>query len=249
MINRAINTLRRLLGPLPVESGLLIVPGLAAGAFWAFIELADDMLEGDTRQVDEAVLLALRHGDPSNPWGPRWFEEMMRDFTALGSAGVLVFLTAAAIGYLLLDRKVRAALFVLVAVAGGLLLSTLMKLGFDRPRPELMPPDIYVYSASFPSGHSMMAAVTYLTLGALLVSVERPMRHRIYVLLLALVLTMTVGVSRVYLGVHWPSDVGAGWAIGAGWALLCWSVMRWLQQRGQVEAQDAGEASQVRRRR
>lgn len=234
MIDRALRLLRRLFGVFPVESGLLITAGLAAGAFWAFIEVANDVLEGDTRQVDEAIVMALRHGDSANPWGPRWFEEMVRDFTALGSAGVLVFLTATAIGYLLLDRKLRAALVVLVSVAGGLILSTLMKLGFDRPRPELMPPDMYVYSASFPSGHSMMAAVTYLTLGALLVSVERPMRHRIYVVLLALFLTLVVGASRVYLGVHWPSDVVAGWAIGAAWALLCWAVMRWLQQQGQV---------------
>jgi undecaprenyl-diphosphatase len=235
MIDRLMNSFWRVFGSFPAESGLIVGLGLAAGAFWAFIELADDVLEGDTRKIDRAVLLALRHGDLSNPWGPRWFEEMMRDFTALGSLGVLVLVTAAAIGYLLLDRKLRAALAVLIAVAGGQILSSLMKLGFDRPRPELVPHDVYVYTASFPSGHSMMAAVTYLTLGALLISVERRMRHRIYVVLLALLLTLLVGASRIYLGVHWPSDVVAGWTVGAGWALMCWTAMRWLQQDGRMK--------------
>ncbi|MCI3952413.1 MAG: Membrane-associated phospholipid phosphatase [Burkholderiales bacterium] len=219
-----------------LEWGLLAGLALAAAAFWGFMELADEVLEGGTRAVDRALLLAFRNAeDPSDPWGPRWLHEVMRDFTALGGMALLTLFTAAAIGYLLLDAKRHAAVAVFVAVAGGQLLSILLKIGFDRPRPDLVPHDIFVYTASFPSGHSMMSAVTYLTLGAMLARVDDKLAHKIYVLGLALLLTVVVGVSRIYLGVHWPSDVVGGWAVGAGWALLCWSVMRHLQRRGQIE--------------
>lgn len=219
-----------------LERGVLVGLALAAAAVWGFIELADEVIEGGTRAFDEALLLAFRSADdPGDPWGPRWFEEVMRDFTALGSMAVLALFTAAAIGYLLLDGKRHAAVAVFIAVAGGQLLSTLLKLGFDRPRPDLVPHDLVVYTASFPSGHSMMSAVTYLTLGAMLARVQANLHHKIYVLSLALLLTLVVGVSRVYLGVHWPSDVVAGWAIGAAWALLCAAAMLRLQRRGQIE--------------
>jgi undecaprenyl-diphosphatase len=160
---------------------------------------------------------------------------MARDLTALGSFGVLALLTAAAVGYLVLAAKRHAAIAVLAAVAGGVVLSTALKLGFDRPRPDLVPHAVEVYTASFPSGHSMMAAVTYLTLGALLARVEGDWRLKLYWVGIALLLTLLVGFSRVYLGVHWPSDVLGGWALGATWALACWIVMQWLQRRGTVE--------------
>jgi undecaprenyl-diphosphatase len=160
---------------------------------------------------------------------------MGRDFTALGGVGVLTFITIAALGSLLLSRRFRMALFTLVAVSGGMLLSTLLKLGFDRPRPDLVPHESIVYTASFPSGHSMMSAVTYLTLAALLNSVEPSRRLKAYLLIVAIAVTVLTGVSRVYLGVHWPTDVLAGWAAGAAWAALCWLVAHYMQRRGKVE--------------
>jgi undecaprenyl-diphosphatase len=84
----------------------------------------------------------------------------------------------------------------------------------------------------------MMSAVTFLTLGSVLAQSQRRRRLKAYLILLALLTTLAVGVSRVYLGVHWPTDVLAGWAVGAGWALICWLVARWLQQRGAVEEDD-----------
>lgn len=206
------------------------------GGVWLFIALADEVLEGETQSVDEAILLALRNpADLADPLGPAWIEELGRDFTALGGVGVLLFISLVAIGYLLLDRRFRAALFTAVAVSGGQLLSTVMKIGYARPRPDLVPHGAIVYTASFPSGHAMMSAVTYLTLAALFGRVQPEPRLKAYFLFVAALLTLLVGISRVYLGVHWPTDVLAGWTAGAAWALLCWIILSWLQQRGQVE--------------
>ena len=219
-----------------VEASVLIALGLFGAFIWLFLVIAEEVVEGGTAAWDRKLLLALRNAvDPAIPWGPPWVQEMARDFTALGGVAVLTLMTAAVIGYLLLAGKRNAAIAVLVAVAGGLIASTLLKLGFHRARPDLVPHGSVVYTTSFPSGHSMMAALTYLTLGALLARVEGSIRIKIYLLTVAVCLTVLVGVSRVYLGVHWPSDVAAGWAVGAAWALLCSLVMRRLQREGQVE--------------
>lgn len=226
---------------LKIELLPLLVLILITGGVWTFAEIADEVTEGETRQVDEAVLLALRNPqDHSDPLGPPWVEEMQRDFTALGGIPVLLLLTLAASAFLVLDGKHRAALFILAAVGGALLWSFLLKEGFSRPRPDLVPHGAHVYSASFPSSHSMMAAATYLTLGVLLARVQARRRLKIFLLSFAALLTVLVGLSRIYLGVHWPTDVLAGWAAGGVWALLCWLVARWLQRRGQVEAEGEG---------
>jgi undecaprenyl-diphosphatase len=220
-----------------VEPRMLAVLLAIAGCVWAFAELADKIEEGEADSFDTRVLLALRSpADPADPLGPGWIEEFGRDVTALGGFGVLLFLTFASAGYLWLGGRQRSMLLLLVAVGGGQLLSILFKLGFDRPRPDLVPHGTLVYTASFPSGHAMMAAVTYLTLGAMLARVQPSRALKAYVLALAATVAIAVGISRVYLGVHWPTDVLAGWTAGAAWALACWSVARWLARRGAVEA-------------
>jgi undecaprenyl-diphosphatase len=227
-----------------IERMTLSAVVLAAGLLFAFARLANAVAQGSTHAFDEWLIIVLRTpGDLADPIGPKWIEEMMRDFTALGSTGVLALMVLAIAGFLTMTRKKHAALFVLMSVAGGVLISQTMKWAYARPRPDLVPHGAEVFSASFPSGHSMMAAVVYLTLGALLARTQTDRRVKGYILVVAVLLTVLVGVSRVYLGVHWPTDVLAGWALGGMWALVCLLVMGWLQARGQVEDGSAGGAS------
>lgn len=222
------------------ELPLLVLPGLTALALWGFVALTDEILEGETGDVDRRLLLSLRNPqDLSDPLGPLWLEELMRDITAFGGTGPLAFITAACILYLLLRRRLRAAILLFAAIAGGQLMSTLLKAGFERPRPDLVPHGMTVYTASFPSGHAMMTAIVYLTLAALLARSESRTRLKTFLLLLAVSVTLLVGISRVYLGVHWPSDVLGGWMIGSAWAAGCWSLVAVLQRRGEVEREPA----------
>jgi undecaprenyl-diphosphatase len=221
------------------ELWLLLSLLLVASAIWAFVTLANAMMEGETQAFDRAVLLAMRTPrHPAEPWGPPWLTEVVRDYTALGGVGLLTFMTMAVLGFLLLQGKPRVTLMVVLTVGGGMLLSTLLKQGFACPRPDLVPHGVLVHTASFPSGHAMLSAVVYLTLGALLARVQPQRRLKMYVLTLAVVLTVLVGLSRIYLGVHWPTDVLAGWMAGTAWALLAWCVAVWLQLRGVLERGD-----------
>jgi undecaprenyl-diphosphatase len=219
--------------------GILIPITLIAAAAWAFIELLDEVSEGDTRAVDEAIILAFRvPGDPADPIGAPWLEEAMRDITALGSAPALVIAVLAVFGFLALAKAWRPAIFILVASGGGLIASSLLKYTIDRPRPDLVPHGNLIYTSSFPSGHSMMSAVVYFTLAALVTRLIERKRLKGYALGVAMILTSLVGVSRVYLGVHWPSDVLAGWSAGAAWALGCWLIARRIGLGGDTAKSD-----------
>ncbi|HEY0848040.1 MAG TPA: phosphatase PAP2 family protein [Noviherbaspirillum sp.] len=223
------------------EKSTVFAAAVAATSLFAFVEIADDMTEGDTTAFDTQVLLAFRDAaDRANPLGPAWLEVIMRDFTALGGVAVLTTVTLLVAGFLILTRKRHAAWMVLFSVSGGILLSNLLKWGFARPRPDLVPHATAVYSQSFPSGHAMLSAVVYLTLGTLLARTQSDIRVKIYLLAAASTLTLLVGISRIYLGVHWPTDVLAGWAGGAAWALMCWMLMLWLQGKGRIEAPNGG---------
>jgi undecaprenyl-diphosphatase len=220
----------------PVLAVLLVV---AAAAVYAFVELVDEVMEGESRVFDEWILRALRSpDDPGEPLGPWWVQTMLVDITSLGGTTVVTLITLAVLGYLLIDGKRAAALLVLISVAGGAALSSALKLGFDRPRPDLVAHLVEVQTLSFPSGHAMVSAVIYLTLGALLAQVQARNRLKAYILSVAVILTLLIGISRVYLGVHWPTDVVAGWCAGAAWAIGCWVIAAWLQARGKIEQQD-----------
>lgn len=206
-------------------------------ATWAFIELAGAVLAGYTEAFDAWMIIAVRQpGRLERPIGPEWLQEAGRDITALGGLTTLTFFVFAVSGYLWIDRKHRMVVFLLAATGGGMIVSSLLKGVFNRPRPTLVPHLSRVFTTSFPSGHSLMSAVVYLTLGALLASVVGKRKHRVYIIFLAVLLTILVGGSRVYLGVHYPTDVLAGWTAGLIWALLCWVIAHWLQKHGQVES-------------
>lgn len=215
-----------------LEFSVLLAGIIVAGGLFGFVELLDIARDAEPHAFDTRILLSFRTaGEPDNPIGPFWMEEAVRDMTSLGSAAVLIFITAVVIFYLMIAGRMAGAMFVLMAVAGGQFLSSVLKLGVDRPRPELVSHLADVHTLSFPSGHAMMSAVTYLTLGALLARVVRGRALRIYVLGVAVLATFLVGASRVYLGVHWPSDVLAGWCAGAAWAMLCWLIARLMLRR------------------
>jgi undecaprenyl-diphosphatase len=197
-------------------------------------------MEGDTQAFDEAIVRALRDpDDASKAIGPRWLESMARDITAAGGFAVLCAITLGVFGFLVIQRKYRAALLLLLAVVGALLVSTLLKEIFDRPRPTVVPHLTYVSTSSFPSGHSTLSAAVYLTLGSLLARMSERRRLKVYFLSFALLITVLVGVSRVFMGVHYPTDVLAGWSVGLAWATLCWLVARKLQHKGKVETDAA----------
>jgi undecaprenyl-diphosphatase len=201
-----------------------------------FAWVADEVTDLHTQSFDERVMRGMR--DPvrlSEPLGPEWLRGAMRDLTALGSPTVLVLFVLAVAGALLARRQYHALVLLLVAAVGGMLLDTLLKQVFGRPRPDLALRLTEVRSLSFPSGHAMASAIIYLTLAALLARLVQPLALKLYFLGLAALLTFLVGASRVYLGVHYPTDVLAGWTVGLAWALLCWTVARYLQGRGSVE--------------
>ncbi len=215
---------------------LLAFAGIVAG-IWLFAGIAGEVMEGDTQAFDRKLLLAMRHQGDLSPIGPPEMQDAARDMTALGGVTALTLITVVTGGFLFLDGKKHMALFLYGAVAGGTLLSLILKSLFQRPRPDLVPHAAYVSTTSFPSGHSMLSAVTYLTLGALLARSHPRKRLKTYFLLLAALLTFMVGVSRIYLGVHWPTDVLAGWTAGATWAIVCWLVARRLQISHTIEAE------------
>jgi undecaprenyl-diphosphatase len=210
-----------------------------AALLLAFGLIAQEVVEGEPLAFDRALLLAFRApANPSVPIGPPWLLEAARDVTSLGSTIVLGIILAAVVGFLLLARKRAAAWLMLGAVLGGVAINSFLKYAIARPRPDFVTPAVQVFSASFPSGHAALSAITYLTLGALLGRTQPAIGMRIYFIALAAILTGLVGVSRVYLGVHYPSDVLAGWCIGAAWAMGCWALMSWLQRRGGIEPPD-----------
>lgn len=203
-----------------------------AGLGWVFILVADKVAAGRSQEVDTAILRALRDpADLTRPRGPSWLAEAALEWTALGAWPILTVIVVSVSGYLFLIRRPIAAGLVLGSVIGGTILSTLLKEAFDRSRPSLVPGLTAQLNPSFPSGHSLMAAVVYLTLGATLAAAARRRRQKIYILGVAMFLTVLVGFTRMYLGVHYPTDVLAGWCVGAAWAIFCWLVARWLQRR------------------
>jgi undecaprenyl-diphosphatase len=204
------------------EARTLLLLLVIFGCVFVFVSIADEVREGGTQDLDHAVLNSLRvPGDITTPKGPVWLLHVMRDISALGGVAVLTLLTFLVLGFLALQRQWRLALLLFAAVAGSTLLNTAMKRFFDRERPEIGYHLVEAANASFPSGHSMLSATTYLTLGLMLAAITARFWTKVYFLSAAALIVVLVGLSRIYLGVHFPTDVAAGWSIGAAWALGC----------------------------
>jgi undecaprenyl-diphosphatase len=224
MLGRDQAELRLLLG------GLLLVLLVLT-----FARLTGLVLSGTTSQFDDRILMSLR--DPSNPSvpiGPAWLRSAALDITALGSGWVLGLVVFSIVGFLAFQGFYRTAIFVLLATTTGSLLNTGLKELFGRARPEIVPHLREVFSLSFPSGHAMTSAAVYLTLGALLMRMSEKRATKLYCMAMAMLLTVMIGSTRVYLGVHYPTDVLAGWIAGMSWALICWLIERVLEQRTRI---------------
>jgi undecaprenyl-diphosphatase len=209
----------------------------------AFVTLAGEVMEGDTQAFDTKILRALRDpSDLSRPIGPEWIESSLLDLTAIGGSTVLGLITIAVAGFLVLQTRYRTAVVVATTAGGGELLNAVMKHAFDRPRPTIVPHLRVVYSTSFPSGHAMESAIVYLTLGAILMRAADSRLTKIYILAVAMLLTMLVGISRVYLGVHYPTDVLGGWIVGFIWASLCWLVAQRFEGTTHIQAEKTKSA-------
>lgn len=217
------------------EPRSLILVGLIFGGLWVFGLIANQVTRQGTQDFDTRFMLLFRDTQaPFDPLGPAWMQTVAMDATAMGGYTVLTIVTLMAMGYLFLRRQVGKALLVGFAVNGGTVVSQTLKSLFDRPRPDLVAHMVEVQTLSFPSGHSTLSAVAYLTLGALLAQAHSSLRLKTYFIAWAVFLAIAVGLSRVYLGVHWPTDVLAGWSLGTAWALLCWLVAASLSKRRQA---------------
>ncbi len=229
-----------------IELPMLLAGVIVAGGLWGFLELMEIATDRAPHALDSEILLWFRvEGHPDVPVGPAWLPKMVRDITALGSAAVLTLITAATALYFFVVRRPASGLFVIAAVASGQIVATLLKTGIDRPRPDVVPHLMQESSLSFPSGHAMISALVYLTLGALASQTAHNQATRIYILSLAVFISLLVGISRLYLGVHWPSDVMAGWCAGFAWAMLWWMAARLIQPNGGSDTASGNQVSNI----
>lgn len=218
------------------EIKILINLFILVTAALAFILVAKEVTQGDTQKFDDLILSSFRiNGIEKSPIGPAWFSGLMVDITALGGATVIFLITTAVFFYLLIQKKYEFMWLILIATIGGALLSFGLKELFARERPPLVLHLLTVNSKSFPSGHAMMSSVVYLTQGALLAKVQSNKNLKVYILLVAVILVFLIGISRIYLGVHYPTDVLAGWSVGLAWASLCWLTAKYMQRKRELK--------------
>lgn len=221
------------------DRALLAAFGVVAGLVLLVLHLASEVGAGDTDAFDSAILRAIRAATDRPGAGLQRLRFVMQDFTALGDSTTLTIVVLLVAGALLIVRKAAMAGFLIGASVTGTLAVELLKSAFDRPRPNVVAHWATFSNTSFPSGHAADSAIVYLTLAALIARSVETRGLRIYVVLAAMALTLMIGLSRLYLGVHWPTDVLAGWILGAGWAFFAATIAWWLQARHRIEAPGA----------
>lgn len=228
----ALDTLFNRAGSVLGALGIFLVAGVIVAGIgtWVFTELAEYVMAGGTQAFDEAVLrwVSTHHSPGVN--------EAMLEITALGTTTVVMMIVGVAALFLTLTRHKYSALLLLVATAGGSLLDLVLKLRFDRPRPHVFTWGTQVFSSSFPSGHAMSAAIVYSTVAYLAARLQKRMWARWLTMFLAAVVIVLICSSRVYLGVHYPSDVLAGVVIGLSWAAFCMATLEGIQRFSQRKA-------------
>lgn len=235
--------LPRLLAAAKSELGLVAALMVAAGGLLAFLHVSEEVAEGDTHAFDLAVLKALRlPGDPNSLIGPKWLHLAATDVTALGSVTVLGLIVLLAVVFMASLKRWSAALLVLVGAGGGVAISQGLKQLFGRERPDLVYRAVEASNPSYPSGHAMLSAVVFLTLGALAARFSDRRRIKALALGAGVLLSVLVGLSRIYLGVHWASDVLGGWSLGAAWAMACWMAAWAWERRGGKRRPNAAAA-------
>ncbi|MBL8897772.1 MAG: phosphatase PAP2 family protein [Planctomycetes bacterium] len=211
-----------------------------------FVTLALLMPRATIAEFDGAVLRAMRRlDDPNLPIGGRLIADGARDVTALGGTLVLALVVVFVAGYFAFDRRGRDAVAVLATSIGGGCACIALKLAFGRDRPDVVPHLMVVDSDSFPSGHAMLSAVIYCTLGALLARFAKHRGAQVLPIVGAMLLTFLVGCSRLVLGVHYPTDVLAGWTAGATWAALSWLAVDRLARQHTIEGRERDSPPRV----
>ena len=208
------------------------------------------MREDGVLSFDGAILLALRvPGHLNTPIGPPELKMVALDLTALGGWTVLTLVIFLVAGYPAVLGERRPALLAMIGTSSGALLSETLKTLFTRPRPELVVHFVPVSSYSYPSGHAMNAAIVYLTLAAIALPAAPSRVARAYLVTAALLLVVAIGLTRLYLGVHWPTDVLAGWAAGTGWTYFWAQLLKvWLNRLTGITLVLASHRARGRRR-
>ena len=213
------------------EARLIIAFIVVAIVLLVVVRLGSEIQEDGTSGFDRWMLLSLRQpGNLGAPAGPAWLRAVFVDISALGGVTALTLLTTSVVGYLFVAKRWITAALVAAATISGSLIERFLKISFARARPAIVPHFVEVHSLSYPSGHATNSAVVFLTLGTLLARSQATRPTRIYVVAAPMLFTILIGCSRVYNGVHWPTDVIAGWAVGGSWALLWWAIALRLQR-------------------
>ena len=214
------------------EFGIILTCLVCVAGLWMFIEISDEITEAETQSIDTYLLTSLREPvDLEKPIGPQWGKEVARDVTALGSKFVLSLVVLVVAGFLFLKKRYGQAWLIVISSLAGVLLTVGLKMLFVRERPDVVPHFVMATTHSYPSGHTMMSSVIYLSLSTMIAHLQDHKRLKVYCILIALVIAFLVGFSRVYLGVHYPTDVLAGWSIGLAWAAFCWIMFRYLNDQ------------------
>lgn len=202
---------------------LLVGATLAIGLTIAFAKFASRVVSGRTQAFDDAVMTFIgNHQYPA-------VTSVMLEITMLGTGTVVMTMALIAAVFLWLNAHKHSATLLAIATGGGVVLNGLLKAGFDRPRPHIFEWGTNAVSSSFPSGHAMSAAIVYGTVAYLAARLQKRAASRMLTMVLAALMIVLICASRLYLGVHYPSDVLAGVTIGLAWAAFCMATLEAIQ--------------------